>query len=71
MLTPAGTYAELVAGFRWRVPARYNIGADVCDRHAAGNPLALIHVEADGATRSYGFEDLRRWSNRLALAGSA
>ncbi|KTS53318.1 AMP-dependent synthetase [Methylobacterium indicum] len=48
------------------MPARYNIGTDVCDRHAPGNPLALIHLDHDGAVRRYGFDDLRRWSNRFA-----
>ena len=29
------TYEQLYASFRWNIPARYNIAADVCDRHAA------------------------------------
>jgi acetyl-CoA synthetase len=28
------TYEQLYASFRWHIPARYNIAADVCDRHA-------------------------------------
>ena len=66
MLQRADTYADLLDNFRWRIPARYNIGTDVCDRHAPGNPLALIHLDQDGAVRRYGFDDLRRWSNRFA-----
>ncbi len=66
MLQRADSYADLVAQFRWRIPARYNIGTDVCDRHAPGNPLALIHLDPDGAVRRYGFDDLRRLSNRFA-----
>ena len=31
-------YDELCRAFRWRVPARYNIGIDVCDRWAAADP---------------------------------
>ena len=27
------SYEELCAAHRWEVPARYNIAADVCDRH--------------------------------------
>jgi hypothetical protein len=26
------TYDEIRASFRWNIPARYNIAADVCDR---------------------------------------
>ncbi len=37
MLPPAESYEELRAGFRWAVPARYNIGVDVCDKWA-GEP---------------------------------
>jgi acetyl-CoA synthetase len=66
MLTRADSYADLVGGFRWRIPQRYNIGTDVCDRHAAGNPLALIHLDATGAEARYGFDDLRLLSNRFA-----
>ena len=36
--------------FEWRIPARYNIGADVCDRWAAAEPTrpAIVEVRADG-----------------------
>src|ERR1700676_2660189 len=30
-----GTYEEVYDAFQWRMPARYNIAFDVCDRHAA------------------------------------
>jgi hypothetical protein len=45
------TYDELAARFAWKVPARYNIGVDVCDRHAAARPdaLALIFEDETGA----------------------
>ncbi|MBY0296746.1 MAG: acyl-CoA synthetase [Methylobacterium sp.] len=66
MLTRAQSYADLVADFRWRIPPRYNIGTDVCDRHASGNPLALIALDERGAERRFGFEDIRRASNRFA-----
>ena len=36
-------YDELYASFRWNIPARYNIAADVCDRHADDpDKIALI-----------------------------
>ncbi|MET0606268.1 MAG: acyl-CoA synthetase [Beijerinckiaceae bacterium] len=69
MLPDIRDYDRLVASFRWRVPERYNIGFDVCDRWAAGEPqrIALLDVDAasgDVTTVSYG--DLRLRSNRLA-----
>lgn len=66
MLERANSYDALVAGFRWRIPDRYNIATDVCDRHAAGNRLALIHLDEPGKVTQYGFDDLRRMSNRFA-----
>ena len=34
-------YRELYENFRWTIPPFYNIGLDVCDRHAAATPGAL------------------------------
>jgi acetyl-CoA synthetase len=67
MLPKADDYGELVAGFRWSLPDRYNIGVDVCDRHATGLPrTALIIENEDGTVRRYSFHDLRELTNRLA-----
>jgi acetyl-CoA synthetase len=67
MLTPRASYAELMASFAWSVPARYNLGVDVCDRHTAGaESLALIVEDEDGAVVRYTFHELRTLSNRLA-----
>ena len=60
MLRRAASYERLYDGFRWQIPPRYNIGADVVDRHAAdnGDGLALIHDLGDGVvhvTAHYGF----------------
>ena len=71
MLRRAATYDELRTGFRWSIPARYNIGTDVCDRHAGGNPLALIYLSEGAGERHFGFDDVRRWSNRFANALAA
>lgn len=68
MLTRANDYATLRRSFSWRIPRRYNIGVDVCDRHAPGNPLALIHEHEDGRVDRYGFADIKRLSDRLANA---
>ena len=72
MLRRGGTYEEVYRGFRWELPARFNIGAAVCDAHAAGdNRLALLYEAPDGSLARFGFDDLKRLSNRCAnmLAG--
>jgi len=71
MLRRASTYNELRTGFKWSIPARYNIGTDVCDRHVSGNPLALIYLSEGAGARRFGFDDVRRWSNRFANALAA
>ena len=68
MLPHAATYGELRERFSWRVPARYNMGVDVCDKWAGHEPdrLALLYVGADGQVDEYSFGRLREQSNRLA-----
>jgi len=67
MLERADSYDEVCRRFRWRIPQRFNIGVDVCDRHAdAGAGTALIHIAADGKVVEHSFADLKRASNRLA-----
>jgi acetyl-CoA synthetase len=50
------------------VPARYNIGVDVCDRWADAEPgrLAILHVRPDGREDTITYGWLRETSNRLA-----
>jgi acetyl-CoA synthetase len=72
MLERAESYEEAVRHFAWRVPQRYNIGVDCCDRHAGdAGRLALVIEEEDGAQRRFSFRDLQRLSNRLANALAA
>jgi acetyl-CoA synthetase len=61
------TYEEIYASFRWNIPARYNIAADVCDRHA-GDPskIALIGDGEDGKAWQLTFRDVQRQANRVA-----
>jgi acetyl-CoA synthetase len=60
------TYEQLYASFRWNIPARYNIAADVCDRHAAdASKIALIGEGADGKTWRMTFRDIQRKANQL------
>jgi acetyl-CoA synthetase len=67
MLHKAASYEELIGGFRWEVPELYNIGVDVCDRHATGaRRLALIFQEEGGAIRRFSFDDIKAQSNRFA-----
>jgi len=67
MLHKAASYEALIAGFRWLVPELYNIGVDVCDRHATGeNRLALIFQDEAGAVRRFSFDDIKVQSNRFA-----
>src|ERR1700721_3241846 len=61
------TYEQLYASFRWNIPARYNIAADVCDRHA-GDPgkVALIGEDSDGKAWKMTFREVQRRANQLA-----
>jgi acetyl-CoA synthetase len=54
--------------FRWQVPARYNIGVDVCDRWAdtESGRLAILHVKPDGGEDAITYGALRDTSSRLA-----
>ena len=60
-------------GFRWDIPARYNIGVDVCDRWGTAEPErpAILDVAADGTVATTTFGQLRADSNRLAAALAA
>ncbi len=61
------TYEQIYASFRWNVPARYNIAADVCDRHAAdAGKIALIGEGADGSIWRMTFREVQRKANQLA-----
>ncbi len=62
------TYDDVYAQFRWNIPARYNIGVDICDRWADAEPdrLAILHAQADGRSEEISYGALRETSNRLA-----
>jgi acetyl-CoA synthetase len=62
-------YATLYESFSWDLPASYNIGMDVCDRHAQDKGrLALIHDFGDGTAHKWTFFELKRASDRFANA---
>jgi acetyl-CoA synthetase len=72
MLRRGNSYDEIYRGFRWEVPARFNIGVAACDRHADGTGrLALIYEAPDGTVERLTFDDLKRLSNRCANALAA
>ena len=72
MLPSARTYAELVARFRWDIPARLNIFDEACGRWADGSfRPALVVPRPSGAPEIWSFDRLAEASARLAnvLAG--
>lgn len=72
MLTKTDTYEALVQSFAWRIPARYNIGVDTCDKWADGSGrLALVYERPDGTITRYSFDELKALSNRLATSFAA
>jgi acetyl-CoA synthetase len=60
--TEARSYDEVRAQHRWRVPDRYNIASDVCDKHPR-DKLAMIWENWRGDQRSV------RWGELQDLAG--
>jgi acetyl-CoA synthetase len=73
VLPGARDYGALYRSFRWQIPARYNIGVDVCDRWAEIDPArtAIFNLDADGAAEEVSYGALREASNRLANALAA
>ena len=59
------SYEDARAQHRWRVPERYNIAADVCDRHPR-DKLAMIHEDFEGTVRRVSWGEIQDDSNRLA-----
>src|SRR3954454_19066551 len=59
------TYEEACEAHSWHVPERYNIAADVCDKHPR-DKLAMIHEDPDGAVREVTWGELQDASDRFA-----
>lgn len=70
MLPDIRDYDRLTAAFKWRIPARYNIGTDVCDRWAAAEPerVAILEIGHGNEVSAVTYGALRESSNRLANA---
>src|SRR5690242_3351962 len=60
-----GRYEEIQAEHEWRVPERYNIAADCCDKHPR-DKLAMIHERFDGVQRELTWGELQDLSGQAA-----
>ncbi len=63
--TRFASYEQAYAEHRWNVPERYNIAADICDRHPREKP-AMIHEDPSGAVRHVSWGELQDLSSRFA-----
>ena len=63
-------YAALHAGFRWQVPAAFNIAEHCCSRWARNTPAAtaVIIERDDGSVVSHSYATLQAEADRLANA---
>jgi acetyl-CoA synthetase len=64
------SYDEAVAEHQWEVPERYNIAADICDKHPR-DKLAMIHEDFEGRVRQVAWGELQDASNQFANVLSA
>jgi acetyl-CoA synthetase len=60
-----GRYEEVCAQHEWSVPARYNIAADVCDKHPR-DKAAMVWERHDGARRDVAWGELQDLANQAA-----
>ena len=60
-----GRYDEICAAHEWRVPQRYNIAEDCCDKHPP-DKLAMIHEQVNGVQREVTSGELQALSNQAA-----
>jgi acetyl-CoA synthetase len=60
-----GSYEEMASAFRWEVPERYNIAADVVDKHPPER-VAMLWEDWRGNERRVTFGDMKEMSNRTA-----
>lgn len=68
MLIKKKTYDDVRQALHWDIPEYFNMGVDVCDRHADATPdkTALILENEEGDITQYSFLALKRLSNKLA-----
>ena len=63
------SYEQACAEHRWEVPERYNIAADVCDRHPR-EKLAMIHEDFRGIVREVRWASCRICRTRSRTCSS-
>jgi acetyl-CoA synthetase len=63
--TAQRTYDEVCAAHRWQVPDRYNIAADVCDKHPRDKP-AMIWEDWRGNERRVDWGEIQDLSCKFA-----
>ncbi|MFL6153846.1 MAG: AMP-binding protein, partial [Ornithinibacter sp.] len=63
--TESLTYEQACEAHRWRVPERYNIAADVCDRQP-GEKTAMLFEDFRGNQREVSWAEQRSLANRAA-----
>lgn len=69
MLKPGKSYDDVYDSFGWSIPDLYNMGVDICDKHAHQRyRLALIYEKENGQVEKYTFWELKRLSNQFANA---
>jgi acetyl-CoA synthetase len=61
----APSYEEACSAHRWVVPARYNLAADVCDKHPRDKP-AMVWESFDGSHRELVWGELQDLANQAA-----
>src|SRR6185295_593052 len=61
----ARSYEEACETHSWEVPERYNIAADVCDKHDRAAP-AMLWERYDGATRELSWGEMQTLANQAA-----
>ncbi|WP_239309110.1 acyl-CoA synthetase [Frankia sp. Cj3] len=64
------SYAQACAEHRWDVPERYNIAADVCDKHPRGK-LAMVYERFDGYRADVSWGELQDLAAQAAHALTA
>jgi len=68
MLPHGVSYDALKAGFRWEIPARLNMAAQVCDDWADRTPARVAIIDLSDGRQEVSYGALRDMADRLALA---
>src|SRR3954469_12670307 len=62
---PFTSYEEACATHHWVVPPRYNLAADICDKHPRDKP-AMVWESFDGSYRELVWGELQDLANKAA-----